>query len=84
MNDIKPALIDMIKASGRDLINRAEEFVGEGEYLDEFDIRIDFGIHGGRFESCPRIEVFKSYSSKECFDSLMVSLDIEKKEIENE
>ena len=78
MNNFKSTLIDMIKASGRDLINRAEEFVGDGEYLDEFDIRIDLGIQGGRIERCPRIEVFKSYSSKECFDSIVVSLDKEK------
>ena len=78
MNNYKSILTDMVKAAGRDLINRAEELVGDGENLDRFDISIDFGIHGGQFDSCPRIEVSKSYQSKECFDSLVVSFNKEK------
>lgn len=78
MNNYKATMIDMVKAAGQDLINRAEELVGDGENLDNFDIRIDFGISGGQMTSCPRIEVYKSYQSKECFNSLITSFNKEK------
>ncbi len=55
-------LIEKIKAAGQDLIDRAEDFVGENiEYMADFDIWIsDFSAE----YTSPTIKISKEYASK--------------------
>lgn len=61
----KEKLIDLVKASGQEVIDRAEELVGDGEMLTDFDIWLRFDED--RF---PSIEVTKAYAVKNSFDVL--------------
>lgn len=54
-------LINQVKDLGQDLIDRAEELVGDGELLSEFDIWLSFAMNG---ERVPAIRVTKEYLSK--------------------
>jgi hypothetical protein len=65
--EFRSMLVDMVKASGQEVINRAEELVGEGDLISDFDIWLRFPINGRQFEGCPTIEVTKSHVSKESF-----------------
>ena len=52
-------LIDMVKAAGQDVIDRAEELVGNGDLICDFDIWLRFPQNG-----VPTIELTRSYLSK--------------------
>ena len=66
--DFRKLLVDMVKASGQEIINRAEELVGEGDMISDFDIWLRFPINDRcMFESCPTVEVTRSHVSKESF-----------------
>ena len=55
----KETLTDMIKAVGEELISKADSFVGETEFLDDFTIWLRFPK-----DSLPEIEVQQDYISK--------------------
>lgn len=57
--EFRKQLVELVKASGQEVIDRAEDLVGEGDALLEFDIWLRFSS-----DSIPTIEVSKSYCSK--------------------
>ena len=64
-------LVKMIKALGQEVIDRAEDLVGNGDLMSDFDIWLRFPIDGRMFTGVPTIEVTKSYCSKRSIDVLM-------------
>ena len=52
-------LIEMVKAAGQDVIDRAEDLVGNGDLICDFDIWLRFPQNG-----VPTIELTRSYLSK--------------------
>ena len=52
----KEYLIDLVKASGQDVIDRAEDLVGQGELLTDITIWLRFPQDG-----FPTIEVTREY-----------------------
>lgn len=56
-------LIDMVKAAGQDVIDRAEDLVGNGDLICDFDIWLRFPQNG-----VPTIELTRSYLSKNSID----------------
>lgn len=62
--------MELVKAAGRELINRAEDLVGDTEGMTDFDIWLRFPE-----DELPRIDVSRSIASKECF---YVMLDMNK------
>lgn len=57
-------LIELVKASGQELIDRADEIVGDTTLISDFDISIDFGLNEGRLDACPRITVNHEYVAR--------------------
>lgn len=57
--EFRKQLVELVKASGQEVIDRAEDLVGEGDALSEFDIWLRFPS-----DSIPTIEISKSYCSK--------------------
>ena len=57
-------LVELVKASGQELIDRAEEIVGDTTLISGFDISIDFGLNEGRLDACPRITVNHEYVAR--------------------
>jgi len=55
MTEYNKLLIELVKQSGQELIDRAEELVGESELIADFYIRLEFPQ-----DSIPTIEAFKS------------------------
>lgn len=63
--EIRKKLIELVKASGQEVIDRAEDLVGEGDALSDFDIWLRFPLgETSIVNACPTIEVTKSYCSK--------------------
>ena len=56
-------LIEMVKAAGQDVIDRAEDLVGNGDLICDFDIWLRFPQNG-----VPTIELTRSYLSKHSID----------------
>lgn len=56
-------LIDMVKAAGQDVIDRAEDLVGNGDLICDFDIWLRFPQN-----DVPTIELTRSYLSKNSID----------------
>lgn len=56
-------LIEMVKAAGQDVIDRAEDLVGNGDLICDFDIWLRFPQNG-----VPTIELTRSYLSKNSID----------------
>ena len=52
-------LIALVKAAGQDVIDRAEDLVGNGDLICDFDIWLRFPQNG-----VPTIELNRSYLSK--------------------
>ena len=61
--EFRETLVKMIKACGEELIERAEDLVGDDESFVSFDISINFPVDGYRFDGIPTIEVNKSLCS---------------------
>ena len=59
--EFRKQLVELVKASGQEVIDRAEDLVGEVDALSGFDIWLRFPIPS---DSIPTIEVSKSYCSK--------------------
>ena len=60
-------LVALVKASGQEVIDRAEDLVGNGDLMSDFDIYLRFPVGERYMDSCPTIEVVKSYCSREAF-----------------
>lgn len=56
-------LIKQVKAAGQEIIDRAEDFVGNAKLLTDFNIWISFST-----DSVPSIEITREYISKNCID----------------
>jgi hypothetical protein len=69
--DFRKQLVAMVKASAQEVIDRAEDLVGNGDLLSDFDIWLRFPTNGRMLTGCPTIEVSKSYCSKNCLDVLL-------------
>ena len=67
-NNFREQLVDMVKAAGQEVVDRAEELVGQGELMTDFDIWLRFPLDGRMFTGCPTIEVKKSYVNKKSCD----------------
>lgn len=63
-------LTEMVKASGKEIIDRAEELVGDGDLLTDFYITINFPIRGYNVDAIPTLTVQKEHVSKECIKVL--------------
>ena len=57
-------LADLVRASGQELIDRADEIVGDSTLVSGFNIYIDFGLYEGRLETVPKITVNHEYISQ--------------------
>lgn len=58
-------LIEQVKALGQDVIDRAEDLVGNADLITDFDIWLRFPI-----DDFPTIEVTRSHASRRYFDIL--------------
>lgn len=65
--DFRKKLVALVKASGQEVIDRAEDLVGNGDLMSDFDIYLRFPVGEQYMDSCPTIEVVKSYCSREAF-----------------
>ena len=69
--EFRKKLVELVKASGQEVIDRAEELVGEGELITDFDIWLRFPLgETSIVTSIPTIEVSKSYVSRNSFNVL--------------
>lgn len=59
-------LIELVKASGQEVIDRADDLVGDGDMITDFDIWLRFPS-----DSCPTVEVTRSHASKRAYDVLL-------------
>lgn len=57
-------LADMVKAAGKELIDRAEDLVGHGDLISNFNIWIRFPQGG----EPPTIEVTREHISRDAYD----------------
>lgn len=64
-------LVKMVKASGQEIIDRAEDLVGDGDLISDFNIRIRFSVGEGAFSEIPTIEVSREHCIKQAIDVLM-------------
>lgn len=63
--NIRERLIQEVKDCGQDLINRAEEFIGNADVMTDIHIDIQFSITG---EELPQINVHSEYYPKVIID----------------
>lgn len=63
----KEQMVEMVKATGQELIDRAEEFVGEGEAMTDFDIWLSFPCGNGVIDY-PEIQVNRKYINRKGLD----------------
>ena len=63
-NKFREKLADLVRASGQELIDRADEIVGDPTLVSGFNIYIDFGLYEGRLETVPKITVNHEYISQ--------------------
>ena len=59
-------LIELVKASGQEVIDRAEDLVGNGELMTEFTIQLLFPHN-----EVPTISTTREYVSKKAMDVLI-------------
>jgi len=58
--EFRETLVKMVKACGEELIERADDIVGEEKSFVSLGIYIDFPVNGYRFEGVPTIEVTRT------------------------
>lgn len=68
--EFRALLKEMVKAAGQEIIDRADYFVGCGDLMSDFEIKIIFSADGRMFSSVPVIEVRSSYISKNSYDAM--------------
>ena len=69
--DFRKMLVELVKASGQEVINRAEDLVGNGDLITDFSIWIRFPTDGRMVNGCPEIEVTRSHIDKCAYDVLI-------------
>ena len=69
--EYKETLVAMVKACGEELIERAEDLVGECDGMTDFDIHICFPTSNYSFDGVPTIEVTRELCSKKATDVLI-------------
>lgn len=62
MTEYNKLLIELVKQSGQEIIDRAEELVGESEMITDFYIRLEFPQ-----DSIPTIEAIKSVVNRQAY-----------------
>lgn len=68
--EFRKLMVEMVKASGQEIVDRAEDLVGNGDLLTDFDIRIRFPVDSGTIVGVPTIELTKSYMAKGAIDTI--------------
>lgn len=63
-DEFRAKLTELVRASGQELIDRADEIVGDTTLITGFDISIDFGFYEGRLDDIPKITVNHEYISQ--------------------
>lgn len=69
--DFRKLLIEMVKTSGQELIDRAEDLVGNGDLISDFNIWLRFPTDGRILTGLPEIEVTRSHLSKKSIKVFM-------------
>ena len=69
--EFRKMLVEMVKACGQEVIDRAEDLVGNGDLISSFDIWLRFPTDGRMIDGCPTIEVTREHCSKKAVDVLM-------------
>ena len=62
--EFRSMLVDVVKAAGQEVIDRAGDLVGEADGLSDFDIWLRFSINHNRLDALPIIEVTRSHGIK--------------------
>ena len=73
-NEFRELLVNTVKACGEELIERADDFVGDCDHVCDFNISIHFPISGPKFEGVPTITVTREHCSTKSIDVIMDSL----------
>lgn len=68
MTDFNQELTELVKACGQELIERAEDLVGNGDLVSGFSISIRFPTGG--MPLVPTIEVLREYCCKNAMNVL--------------
>lgn len=68
--EFRQLLVAMVKASGQEVIDRAEDLVGNGDLISDFDIWLRFPTDGRMLIACPTIEVTRGHCSKNSYEVL--------------
>lgn len=71
--EFRELLVELVKATGQEVINRAEDLVGNGDLISDFDIWLRFHTDGRMAIECPTIEVTRSHYAKEAIEVLSES-----------
>ena len=66
--DFKEQMVDVVKALGQEVIDRAEDLVGDGEMMSVFDIYLHIPVP---LTDVPTIEVAKEYASKRYIEGVL-------------
>lgn len=69
--DFRELLVKMVKACGQEVIDRAEDLVGNGDMITSFDIWLRFPTDGRMLDGSPTVEVSREYASKNAYDVFM-------------
>ena len=64
-------LVKMVKASGQELIDRAEDLVGNGDCISDFNIWVLFPTDERMLTACPTIKVTREHVSKHMLDVII-------------
>lgn len=72
------ALKELVKAAGQELIEQADDFVGNDENIVSFSIRIDFPIGPRTLNGYPTIIVNRECISKNCVKVLADQKPVER------
>ena len=70
-NDFRELLVKTVKACGEDLIENADDIVGDADHICSFDIRIHFPINGRGLDGVATYEITREHCSKKAIDILM-------------
>lgn len=66
--EFRKLLAEMVKACGQELIDRADDLVGEGDLMCDFSIWLRFPTDGRMMTGVPTIEVTREHISKNAYD----------------
>ena len=69
--DFRKMLVEMVKASGQEVIDIAEDLVGNGDLITDFNIWISFPTDGRMLIGYPEIEVTRSHIEKHAYEVLI-------------